>query len=608
MTPLAGGDDAMTFRLVTRLFLRRLIDNDLISPHADRHQSLAVFFGFVVSLAVFVTFFLSTPYLSAFIQLPGTAALSALSDRFLFIAASIALSALGALMVWDALALEARDAAILGPLPIAARTITYAKLAAGMVFGAVLTVALNAVPSVLYPAFLTVNIRGIGGDTILRLIAAHATTVTMAGLFGFFGILAIRGMLRLLLGDQAFQRASNGVQSALVVSMVTALLLAPTVRGRDVRHWVGDAVVPPWPAAPVLWYLGVNETLAGHLVAERPIVLPPRMPSIASLTRENQAARAAYRPLLPPFAAQARRAWVSLPLVTALALTTFLWTNRRLPDRSASVPTLSRLRTIVRRMAERYTHQDPEAQAGFFFALQTLTRSAPHRTIIAIAVAAGLTHALMVLAQSDGRSLAIQSTPVGVLAISIMLLLVLVAGVAYAVAVPAELAANWTIQMAWLGDERCYLAGVKRAALLFVAVLLVLMLPLHVALLGISVAIVHSLVGLLLAVAALDALFLPYRKLPFACSYVPLENPKIVWPIGFVSLLLVTYGLATAERWALHSATRAIAFGVILGAFVLLVKALDRARRLERRPIRFDDRPSRATQRLGLFDHVAIHD
>jgi hypothetical protein len=312
--------------------------------------------------------------------------------------------------------------------------------------------------------------------------------------------------------------------------------------------------------------------------------------------------------LLPPFAALARRAWVSLPLVTALALTTFLWTNRRLPDQSAGVPAPSRIRASVRRMAERFTHKDPEAEAGFFFALQTLTRSAPHRTILAIAVAAGLTHALLVLAQSDGRSLDSQATPVGVFAIAIMLLLVLVAGVAYAVAVPAELAANWTIQMAWLGDERRYLAGVKRAAMLLAAVLLVLLLPLHVALLGMVVAIVHSLLSLLLAVAALDALFLPYRKLPFACSFVPLENPKIVWPAGFVSLLLVTYGFATVEQWVLHAAVRTIALGVVLGAFALLVKAIDRARRRERRPVRFDDRPAFATQRLGLFEHLAMHD
>src|SRR4029079_19252408 len=152
-----GAGDRDLVRLLTRLFLRRLVDHDVISPHADRHESLAVLYALTVSLPGFVTFFLSVPYLSAFIQLPGPAALSALSDRFLFIAASITTSALGALMVWDALSLEPRDAAILGPLPISTRTISVAKLAAAVIFGAVLTIALNAVPSVLYPAFLTLN-------------------------------------------------------------------------------------------------------------------------------------------------------------------------------------------------------------------------------------------------------------------------------------------------------------------------------------------------------------------------------------------------------------------------------------------------------------------
>jgi hypothetical protein len=117
-------ENASAFRLVTALFLRRFVDNDLLSPHADRHESLAVLYACIVSLAVFVTFFLSTSYLSTFIQMPGMAALSALGDRFLYIGGSIAISALAALMAWDALALEPRDAAILGPLPIPARTIT----------------------------------------------------------------------------------------------------------------------------------------------------------------------------------------------------------------------------------------------------------------------------------------------------------------------------------------------------------------------------------------------------------------------------------------------------------------------------------------------------
>jgi hypothetical protein len=608
MTPHAGADNGTTFRLVTRVFVRRLLDNDLLSPHADRHESLAVLYGLVVSLAVFATFLLSTNYLAAFIQLPGPAALSALSDRFLFIAASITISALGALMVWEALALEARDAAILGPLPIAARTITRAKITAATAFGAVLTVALNAVPSVLYPTFLTLNIRGTRGATILRLMAAHATAVTTAGLFGFFGILAIRGSLRLLMGEQAFRRASSSVQSALVVSMVTALLLAPTVRARDVRSWVSHAAAPRWPARPVLWYLGVNETQAGHLVAETPVVLPPRFSFLAFPRQENEDARATYRGLLPEFAGLARWAWLSLPLIAALALATFLWTNRRLPERSAAVPAPSRIRTIARRMGERYTRDDPETQAGFFFALQTFTRSAPHRTIIAIALAVGLTHTLAVLAQNGRHAFEIRSVPYGVLGVSTMLLLSLLAGVSYGATVPAEPAANWTIRMAWLGDERGYLAGVKRAAGVLVAVLLVVLLPLHVALLGSANATVHSLLGLLFAMPALDALFLFYRKLPFACSYVPFENPKIAWPAGFAGLLLVTYAFARAERWALQTNTRTMALAVILGAFALLVRAIDREWRRGRRPVNFDDRPAFATQRLGLLEHIVVHD
>ena len=98
-------------------------------------------------------------------------------------------------------------------------------------------------PSVLYPVFLTLNIRGMRGAALLRLMAGHATTVMMAGLFGFFGILALRGTLRLLLGERPFRRVSSGVQSALVVCMVTALLLAPTVRATDV-YATGSATRP----------------------------------------------------------------------------------------------------------------------------------------------------------------------------------------------------------------------------------------------------------------------------------------------------------------------------------------------------------------------------
>jgi len=608
MRPFQGGEQATDLRLLTGVFLRRLIDNDLISPHADRHESLALLCATVVSVAVFVTFFLSTNYLAAFIQLPGPTALSALSDRFLFISASMAVSALAALMVWDALSLETRDAAILGPLPLSARTIIRAKLAAVVVFGAVLAVALNAVASVLYPAFLTINMRGMSVGGLLRMIAGHAITVVMAGLFGFFGILGVRGILRLVFRESGFARVSTAVQSALVVFSVVALLLAPTVRATGLREWVAGVVPARWPAVPVLWFLGVNETIAGDIVVGTPVVVPGRLKLPAVLKREDEAGRAAYRELKPRFADLARRAWLSLLLVLVLAIASFLWNNRRLPDRSAGGHAVGSTHPIIRRTAERLTQENPEFQAGFFFTIQTLARSAPHRTIVAISLAAGLALPVITLVSSGVHTVAIPLLGLGFFALHLMVLLALIAGFRYAVTVPAELGSNWTIRMAWLGDERGYLAGTKSAGVVVLVILpLLALLPLHVVLFGPITAVFHSLCGFLIAIATLDGVFLGYRKLPFACSHVPIENPKLLWPAAAAGFLLVTYGFAYLERFALQTPTRAAVLCAMLGAIVLVTKLLDRAQRRERLPVNFDEGPTPATQRLGLFEHL-LHD
>ena len=54
--------------LVLRLFLRRLVDNDVISPNADRHESLAVLCALVCPRVFLVP---HVGILSAFIQLRG---------------------------------------------------------------------------------------------------------------------------------------------------------------------------------------------------------------------------------------------------------------------------------------------------------------------------------------------------------------------------------------------------------------------------------------------------------------------------------------------------------------------------------------------------------
>ena len=477
-----------------------------------------------------------------------------------------------------------------------------AKLAAALVFGGAFAVALNAVPSILYPLFLTMNLRGMTGRGVMILIVAHATSVVLAGWFGFFTILAVRGVVRFITGERGFRRVSSPIQSSLVVCAITALLLAPGVRKTLVHDWVAETTPARWAARPALWFLGVNESLAGQVIARTPVVLPPRIWFIGRLQKDEREGRAAYLPLLPAFAALAHRGWIAVPLVALLSVIMFLWNDRRLPEATSATRGPSRVRDGLRRVAERLV-PDCEARAGFFFTWQTLTRSTAHRTIVAVAVAAGLTHGLMALAASGVHRVAFASAPRALIAINNVVLVCLLAGFRHAVTVPPEFAANWTIRMAWLGDAGRYLAGVTRAALIIVVVLpLLLLAALNIALFGAWIAAAHSLAGLLLAVVVRDALFLNYRQVPFACSYTPIENPKLVWPAGLATGLLITYGFAAIEARALQTPPATMVLVTTLTAMILSLRIVDRNGRANGLPVDFDERPRPATQRLGLFD------
>jgi hypothetical protein len=394
-----------------------------------------------------------------------------------------------------------------------------------------------------------------------------------------------------------------------VVCAVTALLMTPTVRATRVSDWAAGTPQAAAIAVPPLWYLGLNENIAGYVVAETPLVMPPPLPLAPFLKRQDDAGRAKYRGLRPHFAGLARSAAVSLPIVAVCAIVCFLLNNRRLPDQSIALPGRSPARALVDRVAERLTRGDAEAQAGFFFSLHALARSAPHRTIVAISAAAGSTLPIVSLSTSGVQRIDSAIAPLGLLCIQLMLLSALTVGFRYAVTVPAELASNWTFRMAWRGDERSYIAGVKRAgSVAFVIVPSLFLLPLHIALFGRSSGVVHTLFGILLMTAILDVMFLTYRKMPFACGYVPIQNPKLLWPAGVAVFLLGNFGFASAARFGLQTPIRSALFCLILCTAIVVVKAVDWAMRRERAVLDFNEGPPPATQRLGLFDEIALRE
>jgi hypothetical protein len=585
-----------TTRLLTRHFFRRFIENDLISPDSDRHQTLAVVSACIVSFVLVVTMLLAVKYLAA-LPTPGQVALLSLDDKFLYIGWSMAAMALVTLAEWDALALDVRDASILGPLPIPGRTIFQAKAAALLMFAGGSIVVLNLVPTIIFSSAMVSKLI-VGPVAFIALVATHAATTVAAGAFGFLSVLAVRELLHAVLGTATFRRISTAVQVGLVVIFVTALCLLPGFSSRVGRSYLAPERMTY--KMPPLWFLGLYETGAGHVMDDLSRAQVPRR-----LMRFDREATEVYRSRKPVFGPLAVIAVSALGLVGLIALVGYTINNRHLPSAvTAQQDVPHRIRRLSVALAERFIVQDPLSRAGFFFTLQTLFRSGTHRLSMAISVALALACTTVALQGVDVQR--VQQMTVsrqvltGVLAVQAMVILVLLMGFRHAARVPAELLANWAFQLCWAGECRPYVRGVKRAAFLCVLCpALLMLLPLHTALLGVRLALVHSLCGLAFAFAALEIVMLGFRTLPFASGYVAGGNLKGWLAIGIVGFWPLTRIIAGLERVAIRDVRSTVAFLAGLALMTVAARMLDRWQRQSYGPVDFYELPAQA-QRLDL--------
>src|SRR5438309_318219 len=148
----------MRDRLLVRHFLHRFIDHDLISPYADRREVLTITCAMLIVSSLFLAFFLAVKYQFNLFLPPGLTLLVGLDDRFLLISISMMVMGLVAVAEWDALSLDARDTAVLGPLPVPRAAIVRTKFIAIVLFAAGFDVALSLGPTVLRPVALPVRL------------------------------------------------------------------------------------------------------------------------------------------------------------------------------------------------------------------------------------------------------------------------------------------------------------------------------------------------------------------------------------------------------------------------------------------------------------------
>ena len=516
------------YERLVRHFLQRFLDNDLISPDDHRHQTLSIVGGALAASSLFVAFLLAFQYLLG--MTPGRTAVAALDDAFVFIGSSMLIAGLAALSQWDALSLDARDASILGPLPIPLRVIVCAKLTAVALLLAGVVVTLNILPVALYPWGLAGTLH-VGVVGFIRLTLAHAVSTVGAGAFGFMTVLGVREVLRALLGTNGFKRVSTLVQASLVMLFSTMLLLLPGMSSGVARSWLASRTLTPY-AVPPLWFIGLHEMIAGNTIDG-----VPRRPLRGRLLVAENEATLLYRSRHALFRPLAGVALGAFALIAVVAIAAYFWNSRRLPVPFVGRPGRRPARAIVAWIAQRSVVRDPAAQAGFFFTLQSLARSAPHRLAVAAAMAVGLAAAIVSLRGIDLRQpVDMSAIPLSLLAVQTGLITALLAGVRHVIRVPADVRANWIFHLTWSGDERPVRHGSQTCGVGRVG-------PASAA---------RPLSGLLrrsrisprpteLLMRAVDRgrmlhlLLLRVRKLPLASSYFPTDNPMLMAPTTYFS-------------------------------------------------------------------------
>ena len=559
----------MREQLLTRHFLQRFVENDLVSPDSDRHDVLALVFSILLTSTLFITVALSLKFMFMPLQSPGRTAMLAADDRMFFLTGSMIVMALVAVASWDALSLDPRDSSILGPLPVGHGVIVRAKLRAVALFAAGFALAVTAMPTILHPPLMVAKlpIRLFAG---LLLIPIHFVVAVAAGLFGFTTIVAVRETLRACSGRH-FARLSGIVQAVLIVALVTAFLLMPAV----VFNTTKSATTPGGSVTllPPFWFLGAHETLAGGLVDGLPREeLPP------AVQRAEQRATADYRAAMPAFRGLAVRASIAFPAMMILALSVYAWNSRRLPF----PPVASRADQyagsgLAARLVAGTLARTPASRAGFFFTVHCLVRSAPHRLVMAGCTAVALALAVATFQDTMGDRLDPRAPRMSGFTTQTLVLAILLAGFAHVLRLPADIRANRLFHLAWLGQKERYIDGVNRAALLIVVLpALLALLPAQALLFGMPMAASHMLTGLLFGIVVLEAFAANSRLLPFANSYVRAPDLNTKGPvIGIASLFGVSI-FSNLEQSAVAGRQSALIFWL---ALVLLFAALRYRRR-----------------------------
>lgn len=485
--------------ILYRDFLRRIVDLEVLSSQGDVEKLLGQFASVLAAFNFSYLVFSGPKYLMS--RVPASQLRIAVASEFEFlVAGSMMVAGLFAVLAWNTVLPDRRDALILGLLPVRTRTVFLAKVAAIGSALAVAILAMNVFTGLTFP-FLALPGDG-GWITAVRSFAGYWLAMGAAGLFVFCGMLAIQGLAAQLLPYRLFVRFSSFLQLAAFFGALSAFFLKPP----GAVSWL-----------PSSWFFRLQQYLSGA---------------------------APFHPLA------GRALWAMLG-TCGVAAVSFALAYARSMRKIVEQPDIQPGER--RRAARGYTYallRRPIDRAIVLFTARTIARSRQHRLILAAYGGIGLAVALayardLLYGASDPYSQRLAAhwnqPNAPLLMAGVVLFCFAVVGARAVFSLPVALRANWIFQITAVHAASDYLSAIRKA------LVAVTVLPLWIVCAAAyfliwphRFAAQHLLVLSIAAVLLVHRSLGEFRKIPFACSYLPGKSNlhiKIgVYGLGFIAL------------------------------------------------------------------------
>lgn len=254
------------FSHLVRHFLERFFNHETASPDGDAKARLVLIAvatglpGFVVALYLWPVYH---PFILEFIShgpVAGPPYWLRVNHHFFFVVYSFVAMGIATVFEWDMFFPDLLDIFVLTTLPVPARRLFLARIAAIAILIASFLFDANVFAPLVLPA-------AIDPPNLLRFLTGHLLAVAGSGLFAAVLLLALQGALLSVLGERLFRKFSLALQGLSITALLMLLLLFPVLSGTvPVLLQSGSAFARFFPP---FWFLGVYQRLM-----EGPSALP----------------------------------------------------------------------------------------------------------------------------------------------------------------------------------------------------------------------------------------------------------------------------------------------------------------------------------------------